>query len=68
MRVIPTLCRRPIQYDGLGTIAECGQPILQFKEPGIDWARYKAWLNALHEPYDQWLARTRADDPEHRQW
>ncbi len=49
-------------------MAECGQPILQIKETGIDWPRYKAWLNVLHEPYAQWLARTKADDPKTREW
>ena len=54
-------------YDGHGA-APCGQPILQVKELAVDWGRYKAWLNALHEPYEDWLIRTKAYDPTQREW
>jgi len=49
-------------------LPDSGQPIIQIKDPGIDWARYKAWQNALYEPYEQWVLRTQAKNPEKREW
>ncbi len=67
MNIIPSLSRRPFQYIE-GVLPDSGQPIIQIKDPGIDWARYKAWQNALYEPYEQWVLRTQAKNPEKREW
>jgi len=68
MRIVPCVRITPLARSAVRLAVPSGQPIIQFKDADLDWDRYRAWLKALDEPYEQWLLRTKAYDPAQREW